>query len=341
MLRFVAACMVVVTHTTFYVGSRIDPGVPLWNTGAQGVNLFFVISGFVMFLASRPLSGRPDAFRYFMLSRIIRIVPLYWMLNLLKIAQILIIPSLAFANPTVSNIVLSLLFIPSRNADGAIETFYGVGWTLNFEMAFYLIFGLALLWRLRIVPVVALVLLIAAALSIVRTDGWPAATYIFHPIVLNFLWGMLIGAWSLRGGMLPPAVACAMIAVGALVIFGWPDISLLELEYAAVVAGFVALEPRLAGRLPHWVLFGGDASYSLYLVHPMVGALMALVLARHGVHDPLLAFAVIVSACLATAGLAYRSIEMPITETLRARFLRRAASAPGRGTALTVWGRGR
>ena len=256
-----------------------------------------------------------------MLSRVIRIVPLYWTLNILKIAQILILPNFAFATPTLSNIIFSLLFIPSRNADGAIETFYGVGWTLNFEMAFYLIFGLSLLWRLALIPVVTVVLLIAAALSLVRTEDWPAITYLFNPIVLNFMWGILIGAWRLRGGVLRPELALALVFTGAVVMFLWPDISLLELEYAAVVAGLVALEPLLWGKLPRWILFGGDASYSLYVVHPMVGVLMALLLARFGFQDPLFAFAVIVVSCLATAAATYYIIERPITQLLRARFL--------------------
>ena len=76
------------------IGGRIDAVVPLWNTGAQGVSLFSVISGLVMTLTSRPLVGRPGAFRHSMPSRIIRIVPLCWMLNLIKIAWILIIRAL-------------------------------------------------------------------------------------------------------------------------------------------------------------------------------------------------------------------------------------------------------
>lgn len=330
MLRFVAAFMVVATHATFYLGSRIDPAVPLWQAGAQGVNLFFVISGFVMMLTARPLVGRPDAFRRFMLSRIIRIVPLYWLLNLVKIVQMFAVPGLAFATPTVASVVLSLLFIPTRNASGAMETFYGVGWTLNFEMAFYLIFGLALLWRLPILPAVATVLLMAAGLSWVRTDAWPAFTYLFHPIVLNFLWGVLIAEWRHRGGHLPPALACGMILAGATVILGWPDLFLYEIEYALVVAGVVALEPRLAGRLPRWVLFGGDASYSLYLVHPTVGVLVAVLLGRLGLHEPVSAFLAIVAACLGSAALTYHFVERPMTARLRSWAMR--PRNPGQGS---------
>lgn len=329
MLRFVAAFMVVATHTTFYLNSRISSDVEIWHAGVQGVNLFFVISGFVMMLTAGHLVGQPNAFRRFMLSRIIRIVPLYWLLNFLKILQILIMPSLAFASPTVSNVVLSLFFIPSRNAEGAIETFYGVGWTLNFEMAFYLIVALCILWRLSIVAMVATLLLAAAGLSVIRTDAWPAFTFLLHPIVLNFLWGVLIAKWYLRGGTVHPSVAVTALVVGMIVILGWPDLFVLEFEYALVVAGVVALEPRLAGRLPRWLLFGGDASYSLYLVHPTAGVLVAILLSRLGLHDPIFAGIIIVGFCLASSALTYLFVERPFTVSLRNRFLSSRVSGAG------------
>ena len=105
-LRFLAAFMVVVTHATFFVSSRVSSNIEVWNTGAQGVEIFFVVSGFVMIIAARPLVGRKGASRYLFLSRFIRLVPLYWSLNFLKIAQMLAVPSLAFDNPTISNVVL-------------------------------------------------------------------------------------------------------------------------------------------------------------------------------------------------------------------------------------------
>jgi peptidoglycan/LPS O-acetylase OafA/YrhL len=321
LLRFLAAFMVVITHATFYVGTRIDHSFPLWNSGAQGVNLFFVISGFVMFLTSRPLIGRPHAFRHFMLSRLIRIAPLYWLLNILKIIQILTVPALAFANPTVSNVLFSMFFIPSRNADGAIETFYGVGWTLNFEMAFYLVVAVALVLRAPIISLVAMVILVGAALSIIRTDEWPAITYLFHPIILNFLWGMLIARWVLGGGSIRPGPAVAMIVAGLAIIFGQPELFILEIEYALVVVGCVALESQISSRLPRLVIFGGDASYSLYLVHPMVGALAAVILAKSDITEPYFALSVIIVMCLACSFLTYWYIEKPSTSYLRAHFL--------------------
>jgi exopolysaccharide production protein ExoZ len=320
--RFMAAFLVVLTHASFYVSSRISPGVDIWRSGAQGVNVFFVISGFVMMLSADPLLGKPGAFRHFAAARIIRIVPLYWTLNLLKIALVIFIPSMAFAAPTISNVIFSMLFLPSRNAQGLIETFYGVGWTLNFEMFFYVLVGLALLWKRPILPFAAPILLIMAALSVARTDTWPAITDLFRPILLNFLWGMIIAHFYSINMRMPFFIALGSVSSSLAIILFLPDVFLFELPFALLIAGMVSLEPFLKGRVPRWAIWGGDASYSLYLVHPMAGVVTAIVLQRLHVNSMPLAFLVIVAACLAASAATFMLVERPMTQALLQRFRR-------------------
>jgi exopolysaccharide production protein ExoZ len=328
-LRFIAAFLVVVTHATYFISTRMDPDYGVWNTGSQGARLFFVISGFIMIMTARPLVGAAGGFRYFMLSRIVRIVPLYWALNILKIAQILAIPTLALANPTVSNVILSLLFVPSRNADGIIETFYGVGWTLNFEMAFYLLVGIALALRANIFISASIVLALCAFLAIFRQEDWPAITYFFNFIMLNFIWGMAIAELYLKNVRLPVAASVALIAVGSFLLFAYPEDFFLELEYAAIVAGVVWLEPHIRGRIPRWLMSGGDASYSLYLVHPVVGVLVAVAMSRLAPGNVTLALVAIVAGSLAVAAATFHWFERPVTDRLRAGLKRPAQPVPG------------
>src|SRR3954449_4929921 len=85
-LRAVAALLVVLYHAFELWGLRVDPAAPgvKWNNGAAGVDIFFAISGFVMVISARRLVGRPGAWLVFLWHRVIRIVPLYWLLPTLK-----------------------------------------------------------------------------------------------------------------------------------------------------------------------------------------------------------------------------------------------------------------
>ncbi|MCB1330462.1 MAG: acyltransferase, partial [Maritimibacter sp.] len=272
-LRFVAAGMVLIAHASFYVSTRTDPDFPVMSQFAGGVFLFFVISGFIMTVTSNRTVGSEGSVRYFVLSRLIRIVPLYWAVNAAKLLGLLVVPGMIAANPTASNVVLSLLFLPARNADGIVEAFYGVGWSLNFEMAFYALFALALMLRVRPAYLAIPVLLAGAALSLASDDSWPAFHFLLSPILLNFIWGILIGEWYLAGRQLPPLVATSLIVLGTTTLFlpfgALEPAKHLMLHFGAIVLGFVALEPILGQRLPRLLTFFGDASYSLYLTHPM------------------------------------------------------------------------
>lgn len=326
-MRFVAAFMVLITHATFFINSRMDKTVTTWEAGAQGVPLFFVISGFVMVITSHRPDGSNVSAGYFITSRLIRIVPLYYLLNFLKIIQINISPQIALAQPNTTNIIFSLLFLPSRNANGVIETFYGVGWTLNFEMFFYAIFAAALAIRANVLLFSSVIILLFYALSFFRQESWPAITYFASPILLNFIWGMLLGKFARRGVRIHPGISAAMVLVGMSIIFAAPHLEMFQLQYAVVIAGAIFLEPWIRGRIPRPILFGGDASYSLYLVHPMVAVAVVLVAMKLGM-SVLPTFITIVIACLAASAITYRWFEKPVTNLLRNRYLKRPARQP-------------
>lgn len=324
-LRFFAAFVVLVFHASFYLSSRIDASVATWNAGAQGVEIFFVISGFVMALATRPLRLQADGFRYFVLSRIIRIVPLYWTVNLAKFSLMFVAPALIYAEPDIRHLVLSMLFVPHTGPSGAIEAFHGVGWTLNFEMYFYAIFAAALLLRARVAFVCA-ALVLTAALSLLpgqrdflSPDSWPALTWLFNSIVLNFTWGIVIAHVVSREREISDAVSAVLLATGTVIFFAYPQLELLELQYAFIVAGVVFLENRIGRHVPAVFVFGGNASYSLYLVHPMAAIAVAMLLAAFSVTSPVLCMSAMIIASLVVAACVYHYFELPVTRYLRRR----------------------
>jgi exopolysaccharide production protein ExoZ len=342
-LRFVAALMVVVLHSTFYVHERLEPGFPVYGQGGNGVRLFFVISGFVMITSSQRLIEALHGWRVFAVKRIIRIVPLYWAVTSLKLAILLATPAVVLhSGADWGHIAKSYFFIPAKNPAGEISPFLGVGWTLNFEMFFYALFAVAMLTRSRPIAFTAPVLVALSLLSFVKTSDWPAPLFFFcDPIVLDFLAGMLVARWAVRGARLPDGVSYALALAGLVGLFGpWPfpgdatpagaflDSSIRTILSSSIVLAAVSLEPRLSGRVPSAVLFMGAASYSLYLIHPIVAPAVPHVLAGLGWKLPWLALPVSVAVACLAAAIAYRCFEMPVTRIAQSVAKRRALLDP-------------
>jgi peptidoglycan/LPS O-acetylase OafA/YrhL len=284
-LRAFACLLVVAYHALYQWGRSIVPGQPsieLWPNGSAGVDLFFVISGFVMLVSSGRLRARADGWRVFAMRRLERIVPLYWGLTLVKLAVVVARPGLAPATrPTPWHVVATLLFIPARDAAGVVRPILPVGWTLNFEMLFYALFAACLAARappLLLLPAALLPLAVAGMFA--RPD-WPAPFWLADPLVLEFVFGVAIGAALGRVRRLSPWLAAILVGAGGAALLAMPcgpheRFAIWGGAAALMLIGAVALEDLLAGRLPRRVLAVGDASYAIYLVHlfvlPPIGA---------------------------------------------------------------------
>jgi exopolysaccharide production protein ExoZ len=355
-LRGIAACMVVVHHTTQIWGTDFANGkLTVWNTGAAGVDIFFVISGFVMTVSS---TGRkaPTAAK-FMLRRIIRLVPLYWLVTLLTSVKLILValhPSLGsgeHAHTSVGYVVESLLFIPVRNASREIIPILSPGWTLDFEMFFYILFAAALAFKVRPVRFLTPVLVALAIAGLFRTEGWPAFTILAHPMLLEFLAGVLLG-YAVQGRLrVEPAAAAALGVLGfvAILVNPFPPTYAYEIRRAVewgipaflIVQAAVMLESKYSDYLPKWALWIGDASYSLYLIHMIVVAVVARLFLKahlytHGHREAYLIGWGLIASILASL-LMYRLVEKPMTGVL-GRWTSGAKPAAGvrGGTAVSV-----
>jgi exopolysaccharide production protein ExoZ len=336
-LRFVAALLVVLVHATFYASERLVPGFPVWAPGAAGVDVFFVISGFVMVVSSAPLAGRPGAAAEFMARRVIRVVPLYWAATTIKLAAVLAVPAAVLAGGIdVAHVVASYLFLPWRDANGDLAPVLGVGWTLNFEMFFYAMFALALWARVPPIRFVGTLFVLLSIAALFRRPDWPAFSFWLDTIVLEFVAGMLIGQAALQGRRAPAAFGAALLVAGAvLLVWPWgkvPDMARVifwGLPAIAIVAGTVLLEPVLAGRVPGWLTRLGDASYSLYLFHPLSAPIAPVVLAKLGIQNAWLSIAGSVAISIVVSLIVHALAERPVTAWLdrrrRARLAMRTA----------------
>jgi exopolysaccharide production protein ExoZ len=322
-LRFIAALMVVITHATFYTKERLDPNSYFWPDGASGVGLFFVISGFVMVVSSQSLAGTIDGWKIFALKRVVRIVPMYWIATTLKVLALIFASSAvlhAELNPL--NLFCSYFFIPTTNVEGHIEPLLGVGWTLVFEMFFYAVFAVALLVRrIDYFYIVGSVLAVCALGSLVRNDSWSAVRFYLDPIVLDFLFGMIIGRWALARATIPISVAILAVVLGFTILL-IPEAHLKRnfivslVSPSLVVWGVVSLESRFGRYIPKLILFLGSASYTIYLFHPLVAPSIPEVARRLQIGSAAISVVGSVIAAIVGSSIVYWILERPITSVL-------------------------
>ena len=266
-LRAVAASLVVLHHAL--------ASLFVTTIGLFGVDLFFVISGYVMWMTTAGSRRSPLSF---WTARIVRIVPLYWLFTTLYIAVGLLVPSaLPHAAFDPLFVAKSYLFVPAVHPTlGVVAPVYTLGWTLNYEMFFYFLFGLGLFMPWRIVRFAVLAAVFLALVTIGRwaPGGAIAVTYT-DPILLEFLAGIvlaMLSPWLMRqitalGWLLILAGVAWLVAVMAADL-PWTRALASGVPAAAIVAGALVLEP-LARKAPSRLgLLLGDASYSIYLAHP-------------------------------------------------------------------------
>ncbi len=287
-LRGIAAFSVILHH------------ISLINNGAFGVDIFFCISGFIMMYVTEL------SVDHFISKRLVRIVPLYYAITFATYIGILVLPGLfeqTTANPMY--LIKALLFIPYSISD-MIQPLVRVGWTLNYEMFFYVVLWVAMFINRKRRAVIAsamlICLVIAGKLFDISNDIWVFWT---DSILIEFIFGMLSYEILRRGVaeyaanskikrflLLGVAVLCYVFmwivrqnsmfeSVDRCIVYGIPAFVLFV---AAFIAGYKL-------NIPKPLVFLGDISYSVYLIHyfvirfydnlaggTIIGAIVAIVL---------------------------------------------------------------
>ena len=329
-LRAVAAMMVVFLHLHPQWERMGYANIwPDWMAG--GVDIFFVISGFIMWITTCRKPPSPLTFYY---RRAVRIVPLYWLLSALVVAIMLLAPQVVQSSRFDAwHVVSSFFFIPTVSpSSGHFEPVLIPGWTLNYEMFFYLIFGamLPLRERLRLGMTGLVLLILVVARPLV---GQPDSVFAFYTssIMLEFLLGMMLGySWAHGGMRLGARTGWLLLVVGTVAMmllpytpYELPRLVSLGIPATAIVAGALALER--AGHVPEvrWLHRLGDVSYSLYLSHPLVLSAVSqawrrVVPAETPLPLMLLGFSLIaVLATIVGAFAVYRLLERPLIGVFR------------------------
>lgn len=331
-LRGLAALLVVVAHAWDH--PMTTPNMDASRLGLLGVVIFFVISGFIMVAISG--EGKFSALD-FLKRRIIRVVPLYWIFTSLAALLALLLPALFKSTIfTWPHYLQSLLFIPHEAPGrGGSSPLLSLGWTLNYEMYFYLCFALlAVLAARGRVIVLTLFFLAMHLVGLVYRPTDPALAFYTDVAPLAFCVGTWLGLTQLRGGLRAAGPGLDWLAAGlglaglvaafAIDRGGYPGYPAF-IGFLCFASGLIVLGLRHEGRhAPHRLaLLVGDASYAIYLLHMfVVGALVALGYRLLPVDNPFANIAVIAACVLvSTIGgiIVHRLVELPLLRLMRGK----------------------
>jgi exopolysaccharide production protein ExoZ len=337
-LRGIAAMGVALTHasTSLFNG---DSAIIPFTIGAAGVDLFFVISGFIMFYTTASDQVSPTEFYA---RRFIRIVPLYFALTTFCFALARVAPgALRSVSADPYDYFRSVLFVPFNNLKlGTVEPVLAQGWTLNYEMFFYLVFGACLLLTrtTRIVACFLIFLILSVIGSFLTSSNAVVHTYT-DSLTMEFAFGMILGyVVTTRPQVLIVVVGGAVIATAAIALLQvrLPGVPLARFVAAGIPASAIvatALWLDRDGRVPHvpLLMLLGNASYSIYLTHGFsLGAMRRVwpMFFDSNLISTNAAFMGIGLVVTSAVGVAiFKYLESPVTEALNGR-LRTRRRAP-------------
>jgi len=308
------------------------------DIGQTGIDLFFIISGFVMTTITRDKFKQPREIGKFVYNRLTRIYPPYWLYSLILFCVYLLQPKLV--NPTLGNrvnIIESFLLLPQD-----ILPLLMVGWTLIYEMYFYLVFSLFLIvnekYLLKLLLVWSAAILAAKFfLNLPLSPCWVSSSYlVVSPFAFEFIFGCIIakiihsnkreyGGFSLCIGLFALVVICfySWRYPNVNITTPWIRVFVFGIPYAMVTYGATALEFTKNLRLYKPLHKIGNASYSIYLSHSLVingvGWLWAFSRKTwHDVpHNNLLWIFFMLALSILTGMISYKKIEVPMISTAK------------------------
>lgn len=298
------AAMLVVWHHAKGQFPALEHALP-WNFGTSGVDVFFVISGFIMAMTAKSLSPGE-----FVRKRLVRIVPMYWLVTLVMVAAAVVAPSLfRTIQPSFDHVALSLFFVPhwSPSFPGKAWPVLVPGWTLQLEIFFYALFAASMLSAHRYRWLLSTLALLVAAGIFLQPSSAAGRTYT-DPLLVEFGLGVLI---AISGRRLSKPAAMAAVLLGCLGLVlreTWGPVPQIA-GAALLVLGSLSFDAR-----SRFLKALGDASYSIYLSHLFTLGALRVVLRNPALFMPA---ALLLSA---TVGwLLHRYVEQPIAERLKLR----------------------
>lgn len=320
-LRAVAAYLVVAMHATEAMAVKMSNNPhDFWHYGSFGVDIFFVISGFIMEYLAKDTHLNPtlklNAALTFLKKRFIRIVPLYWFYTLLKIGLLIIFPFLALRTTIdYQHIVSSFLFLPTKAPWGLMQPFLPVGWTLNFEMFFYGIFALAIYFQANRIFFCLLLFLLIQVLGLF--DNSDPVQFYSQSIIFEFIAGMLIAKLVKNIPFFSWKINVSLIFIAIIYLFlniHFQFITNRFLNYGLPAAFIVYAMLGLEQYLTRWAFFPklakvGDYSYTTYLAHTFIVPALPIIFLKLHLSSTVLGFVLIMATTFGASLILYQLVE--------------------------------
>lgn len=335
MLRTLSCYTIVVFHVTEFVNANSGRLHIVFDLAAPGFHLFLLISGVILILITKPT----EASQKFMLKRIARIVPIYWLTTAIAIGLVLVKPWY-FSNAIISpeSIISSFFFLPHVNAEGQIQPILYVAWTLGYIMLFYLLFAISLLIAPGRQAMLTFGLLLAVIAGAQFIPNETYSTFYGEPILFEFAMGCVLGLilvrpevarWAKRAPVWPLALV-GITGLGAATLGKYllDYDGLLEVICFGPAGAFLVFacaaqdlyrKPLRLGLLNH----GGKISYGVFLIHPLLIPGLGVFffgLAGDGKEGAALLLASVLVLTTAIAWLSYKYFEVPANSLLRQMF---------------------
>ncbi len=329
LLRGLAALLVVLHHIAFKEKVYNTYGLDWLHIGASGVDLFFIISGFIMCHATH---NKEISFGKFIYLRFERILPLYWLFTTLALIVFIFYPKVVNSSGGHTSIISSYFLIPTND-----KYLVQNGWTLSYEFYYYMIFS-AFIWlsKNRVVRYSGVVLTLCGLSTI-------GLFYISHNILIKFvfsswLYEFAMGVFSFYIFMkykTSKKIGLILICIGVSLLgyknyhmdllSSMPGAVSVGLPMWLIFHGFLSQEEWLKKRTSILLKAGillGYSSYSLYLVHPFILSPAAMVLTKMHLNTPYVFTLGLLIPAVISGVVVYMYIEKPMVNYLKLKRFR-------------------
>jgi len=278
-LRGIAALLVVLSHIAWKNIQAGGDTMHWWHeAGTFGVDIFFIISGFIMVYITQDMHQKKDTVKIFIKKRFMRIVPLYWFYTLIALAIFILMPERVNSGGGDTQILKSLFLLPLSSTQNYLV---GVGWTLHYEFLFYILFSFGLLLSQKIGNIMVTLAIITSLLFSIFFP-MEGLNYIYHTflndIFIEFALGMLLFHLINNIKRVSMPFSITLIGIGIFQFYylhtggSFTGVHHIDTGMSAflICFGVISLEYFWIKRECKLLTTLGNASYSIYLLHPFI-----------------------------------------------------------------------